>query len=39
MEAIAESRVAMTARKAGEARQVRSVEEGVVIGELRCQLW
>ena len=38
LEAIAESRVAMTARRAGEARQVRSVEKGVVTGELRRQL-
>ena len=38
LEAIAESRVAMTARRAGEAREVRSVEKGVVIGELRRQL-
>ena len=28
----------MTARRAGEARQVRSVEKGVVTGELRRQL-
>ena len=34
----AESRVAMTARRAGEAREVRSVEKGVVVGELRHQL-
>ena len=38
LEALAESRVAMTARRAGEARQVRSVEKGVVTGELRWQL-
>ena len=38
LEAIAESRVALTARRAGEARQARSVEKGVVVGELRRQL-
>ena len=38
LEAIAESRVALTARRAGEAREVRSVEKGMVVGELRRQL-
>ena len=38
VEAVAESRVAVRARRAGEGALVKSVEKGVVVGELRRQL-
>ena len=38
VEAVAESRVAVRARRAGEGGLIKSVEKGVVVGELRRQL-
>ena len=38
MKAVAESRVAKTATRAGEAVLSRAMEKGVIVGELRRQL-